>query len=304
MTFGVTVWCFLLSYIIVALLEYSRLALPFRSRPFWLIASMSLGWLTHTMFLMDRLWLDLEAQGFLASWFQWALLVAWGIATIYLVLLVRRPDNAFGTFMLPLLMATIALALSLRNSTPFARNTTISLWAMVHNVSMMVGTMIITFGLATGLMYLVQSFRLKHKLKSQRAFRLPSLEYLQSLNRTSLFVSFAMLALGLLSGAALNLNRDGHIAWLSGGIIFTFALTAWSLVAVIIELFTVRNFGGKRTAYLTIANFLFLAVVLGIVFSSAHQGAAKPKPDDHRVVPAQDEVPVAIRMGVVSTCTG
>ena len=271
MKFGVTVWCFLLSYVIVVLLEYSRLAFPLRYRGALLIGATAIGWLTHTMFLADRLWLDMPAQGVLSSWFQWALLVAWGIATLYLWLLLRRPDNAFGTFILPVLLAVIGLALGLRNSAPFERDTTISLWRTIHAISLLVGTMVITFGLATGLMYLVQSYRLKHKLKSPRSFRLPSLEYLQSLNRICLFVAFAMLSVGLLSGIVLNLNRDGHIAWLSGGIVFTFALCAWSLAAVIIELTTYRTFGGKRTAYLAVANFAFLVLVLGFVMLSPHQ---------------------------------
>ncbi|MGN6547972.1 MAG: hypothetical protein ACTHK7_23260 [Aureliella sp.] len=275
MKFGVTVWCFLLSYLIVAVLEYSRLAFPFRSRPLWLIGAMSLGWLTHTMFLADRLWFDMPAQGVLSSWFQWALLVAWGIASLYLLLLIRRPENAFGTFILPLLLASIGLALGLRNSEPFERETTVSLWRTIHAISLLLATMVITVGMATGLMYLVHSYRLKRKLKSRRGFRLPSLEYLQSLNRPCLFISFAMLAVGLLSGIVMNLNRDGHVAWLSSGILFTFALCAWSLAAVIIELTTYRAFGGKRTAYLTIANFVFLALVLGFVLLSPNQHAGE-----------------------------
>ncbi len=78
----------------------------------------------------------------------------------------------------------------------------------IHGISLSVGTMVIIFGLGTGLMYLVQSYRLKHKLKSVRSFRLPSLEYLQWLNRTSIFVSCAMLTVGLLSGIVLNLNKE------------------------------------------------------------------------------------------------
>ena len=306
MNFGVTVWCFLLSYVIVVVLEYSRLFFPARSRPLWLIGAMSVGWLTHTMFLADRLWLDMAAQGVLSSWFQWSLLVAWGIATIYLLLLIKRPENAFGTFMLPVLLAMIGLALSLRNAVPFERDTTINLWFMIHAVSWMVGTMIITFGLATGLMYLVQSYRLKHKFKSKRGFRLPSLEYLQSLNRLCLFVSFAMLAIGLLSGIVLNLNRDGHIAWLSGGIVFSFALCAWSLAAVIIELATYRTFGGKRTAYLTVANFLFLALALGLVLLTPHQRAgveSKSKPAALRHIPATTITGQCIH-GAELRCTG
>lgn len=308
MKFGVTVWCFLLSYVIVAVLEYSRLAFPIRFRQLWLIGAMSLGWLTHTMFLADRLWLDMAAQGVLSSWFQWALLVAWGLATLYLLLLLRRPDNAFGTFILPVLLAMIGLALSLRNTAPFERDTTIGLWRTIHAISLLVGTMVITFGLATGLMYLVQSYRLKHKWKSKRGFRLPSLEYLQSLNRLCLFVSFAMLAAGLLSGIVLNLNRSGHIAWLSGGIVFTFALCAWSLVAVLIELATYRTFGGKRTAYLAVANFVFLALVLGFVLLSPHQRTEQlptAAPQQSSAAPAMDErLIAAIDQGARPRCIG
>jgi len=271
MKFGVTVWCFLLSYIIVMVLEYSRLFFTLRSRTLWLIGAMSIGWITHTMFLFDRLGLHANTQGLLSSWFQWALLVAWGVASIYLGLLIRRPDNAFGTFMLPLLLASIAVALSLRDAQPFERDTTINLWRTIHAISLLVGTMIIAFGMATGLMYVVQSYRLKHKIKPRQGFRLPSLEYLQSLNRMCLFISFAMLALGLLSGIVLNVNRSGHIAWFSGGIIFTFALCTWSLIAVIVETTAYRAFGGKRTAYLTIANFIFLVIVLALVMWTPHQ---------------------------------
>ncbi len=71
MTFGVTVWCFVLSYIIVAVLEYSRPLIAFRARAYLIIGWMLLGWLTHTMFLADRMWLDMQAQGVLASWYQW-----------------------------------------------------------------------------------------------------------------------------------------------------------------------------------------------------------------------------------------
>ncbi len=222
-----------------------------------------------------------------------ALLVAWGIATLYIVLLLRRSDNALGTFMLPLLLGTIALAFMWQKAEPFQRDTAISLWGRIHGISLMVGTLSITFGLGTGLMYLVQSYRLKHKLKTVRTFRLPSLEYLQSLNRMSLFVSSAMLTAGLLSGIVLNLNQAGHIAWLSAGILVPFALCAWSIMAVILELTAYHAVGGKRTAYLTLANFVFLAVVLGFFFLSPHRSETSWLDQRHRA----DE-------GAVIACTG
>ena len=180
-------------------------------------------------------------------------------------------DNALGTFILPLLMGSIFLAFLWRDAPPFPRTEAISLWGRIHGISLSVGTMVIIFGLGTGLMYLVQSYRLKHKFKSVRSFRLPSLEYLQWLNRTSIFVSCAMLTIGLLSGIVLNLNKDEHITWFSAGIIVPFALCLWSAVAVVLELTSYRTFGGKRTAYLTLANFVFLALVLGLFFLTPHQ---------------------------------
>ena len=271
MTFGVTVSCFVLSYIIVVVLEYSRHVFALKARPYLILGWMVVGWLTHTMYLADQMWLDMAAQGLLASWFQWALLVAWGVSTLYIVLLIRRMDNALGTFILPLLMGSIFLAFLWRDAPPFPRTEAISLWGRIHGISLSVGTMVIIFGLGTGLMYLVQSYRLKHKFKSVRSFRLPSLEYLQWLNRTSIFVSCAMLTIGLLSGIVLNLNKDEHITWFSAGIIVPFALCLWSAVAVVMELTSYRTFGGKRTAYLTLANFVFLALVLGLFFLTPHQ---------------------------------
>ena len=271
MTFGVTVWCFVLSYIIVAVLEYSRPVLAFSARPYLILGGMALGWLTHTMYLADRMWLDMAAQGLLASWFQWALLVSWGISTLYIVLLIRRMDKALGTFILPLLLGSIAVAFLWRDAPPFQRSATIGLWARIHGISLLIGAMVIIFGLGTGLMYLVQSYRLKHKMKSVRSFRLPSLEDLQWLNRTSIFISCAGLTIGLLSGIVLNLNKEEHINWFSAGIIVPFALCLWSVVAVLLELTTYRSFGGKRTAYLTLANFVFLALVLGLFYLTPHQ---------------------------------
>lgn len=277
MNFGVTVTCFLLGYTLVLILEFSRWIGRVRGRSLWLLGAMGISWVAHTLFLVDQLWLVMPDHGrplVLSSWFQWALLVAWGIATIYMGLLIRRPDNAFGTFILPLLLGVIGVALAVRGAAPFERSTTISLWRYLHAISLLVGTMMITFGMAVGAMYLVQAYRLKHKFKPGKGFRLPSLEYLQSFNRMCLFISFIMLAAGLLSGIALNLNRDGQIAWFNGGILFTFALSAWSLAAALIELFAKENLGGRRTAYLTISNFLFLSLVLSFVFLSSHGQAS------------------------------
>lgn len=275
---GVTVTCFLLSYLIALLLELSRLAIRFPGRNLILIGMLGLGWLAHTLFLVNQLSGGAAGNAsplWLSSWFQWTILGAWGLAGTYLFLLIRNPQSAIGVFLTPPILALILLAMVVRNSPPFSPETTVGVWRMIHGVSLLVGTMFICFGVAFGAMYLVQSRRLKSKLRPSKGFSLPTLEFLQSMNRLSLFMSVVGLGLGMISGVAMNVGEDGKIAWLSGGIVFTFALFIWSLVAAIMEIASQSSLGGRRTAYLAIANFVFLLIVLGIVLFSSHGQAPK-----------------------------
>lgn len=275
---GVTVTCFLLSYLIALLLELSRLAVRFPGRNMILIGMLGLGWIAHTLFLVNDLSGGSGSQSplWLSSWFQWAILGAWGLTGTYLYLLIRNPQSAIGAFLMPPILALIALAMFVRNSPPFKPETTVGLWRLIHGVSWLVGTMFICFGVAFGAMYIVQSLRLKSKRRPTKGFSLPTLEFLQSMNRLSLFVSMVSLGVGMISGVAMNVGEDGKIAWLSGGIVVTFALFIWSLVASIIEVASQSSLGGRRTAYLAIANFVFLLIVLGIVLFSSHGQAQKP----------------------------
>ena len=275
---GVTVTCFLLSYLIALLLELSRLAIRFPGRNVILIGMLGLGWIAHTLFLMNQLSASAGGEAspqWLSSWFQWAILGAWGLAGTYLFLLIRNPQSAIGAFLSPPILALIFLAMIVRNAPPFSPETTAGVWRSIHGVSLLIGTMFICFGVAFGAMYLVQSSRLKSKRRPSKGFSLPTLEFLQSMNRMSLFVSVIGLGLGMISGVAMNVGEDGKIAWLSGGIVFTFALFAWSLAAATMEVTSQSSLGGRRTAYLAIANFVFLLIVLGIVLFSSHGQSQK-----------------------------
>jgi hypothetical protein len=231
------------------------------------------GLLAHTLFVLNQFW-TLDLQGgepqLLSNWFQWMILSAWGLAVACLVLTVRNPNGSMGLFLIPTILALIGLAQLVRNLKPFQPETTINLWRAIHGVSLLVGTMFICFGLAFGVMYLVQSNRLKSKKRSASKFKLPTLEFLQSMNRLSLFASAIGLAVGLLSGVILNFNREGHIAWFSGGIVFTCALFVWALIAAVLEFTSTGSLGGRRSAYLVISNFVFLTLVLTMVLVSSH----------------------------------
>ncbi len=270
---AVTVTCFLLSYSLALLLELIRLVARFPGRHLVLLVMLGLGWIAHSLFLMNQLYADVvdsTRPHLLANWFEWIMLLAWGLATAYLILLIRNLQTAIGIFLVPLVLGLIVLGLSQRGGAPFTPETAIGLWRIIHGVSLLVGTMFICFGVAFGTMYLLQSKRLKSRRPASKFLRLPTLEFLQSMNRLSLFVSVVSLGLGMISGAAMNLNAVGGISWFSGGIIFTLALFVWSLVAAVMELTARSSLGGRRTAYLAIANFVFLIVVLAIMLFSSH----------------------------------
>ncbi len=270
---GVTISCFLLSYLLVLLMEASRIFLKLPGRNVLLIGMLVVGLIAHSIFLVNQLsieTLDAQRPQLLSNWFQWAVLGAWGLALACLILTIRNPNGSMGLFLIPLVLALIGLAQFLRDSAPFNPETTINIWRAIHGVSLLVSTMFIALGLAFGAMYLVQSHRLKTRKLHRSRIKLPALEFLQSMNRLSLFSSAAGLALGLLSGIVLNFNREGQISWFSGGVLFTFALFAWVLCAALVELASRGALGGRRSAYLVIANFIFMVLVLALVLYGSH----------------------------------
>lgn len=266
---GVTVSCFLLSYLVVLAMEALRFVFKVPGRTKLLIGMLIAGLVAHSIFLVNQ-FIATDGSQLLANWFQWAVLGAWGLALAYLVLIIRNPQGSFGIFLIPFILALIGLGQLLRDSDPFQAEMTISVWRIIHGVSLIVGTMFICFGVSFGIMYLLQSHRLKKRKKRSPRFQLPTLEFLQSMNRLSLFASTIALAIGMVSGFILNLNRDGQLAWFSSGIVVSCALFGWALMASVVELAGKGSLGGRKSAYLVIANFVFFVMVLGIVLWTSH----------------------------------
>lgn len=293
---GVTLTCFSLSYLIVLLLESTRLMwrIPYRMIAVWVMLSM--GLFTHAVYLWNvaqKEIAELGSSGLLASWHDWSLLAAFGLAITYTSLLWKRPDTAVGTFILPLILLLIGLSWSVAAATPFPRSTTVSVWAIAHGSSLLVGTMVVSLGFAVGLMYLVHAHQLKQKRRKPSAFRLPSLEYLQSLNRSCLYVSTLLLALGFLSGIILNLNLKGKVGWTEGGVLVSLLLFAWLVSAIWIDRYYHAGGPGRRVAYLTVINFCFLVSALLAVVATPHgRGPSDSIPANKQKVetPAASEV--------------
>jgi hypothetical protein len=284
---GVSLTCFLFSYLAVLCLEIWRLFSKSSARNWLVMIGMFAGLIAHTIFLGNELFGG-QSGRMLSNWFQWVVLGAWGLAIACTYLMARNPAGNIGLFVIPMVLALIGIAVLVRDNQPFETNSAKTLWAQVHGISLMLSTMFIFQGFAFGVMYLVQSHRLKNKTKVRRLLRLPALEFLQSINRMNLFVSAGALGIGMLSGILLNLSRDDQVSWIGGGVLFSLALFVWALIAALLESTSQSSLGGRRGAYLSIASFVFLVVVLLLVMLSTHGRSPQSSQASHQPV-AQSE---------------
>lgn len=266
---GVSLTCFLFSYLIVLVLEIWRLFSKLPARNWLVMIGMVAGLVAHSIFLANELFGG-QSTRMLSNWFEWLVLGAWGLAIACTYLMVRNPAGNIGLFVIPMVLVLIGIALLVRDYQPFSTNSAKSFWGQVHGVSLLLSTMFIFQGFAFGVMYLVQSHRLKNKTKSRRLLRLPALEFLQSINRLNLFASAIALGIGMLSGVLLNFSREDRVTWIGGGVLISLALFVWALIAALLESSSQSSLGGRRGAYLSIASFVFLVVALLFVMLSTH----------------------------------
>ncbi|MBM3999915.1 MAG: cytochrome C assembly protein [Planctomycetes bacterium] len=274
---GVTITCFAASYALALVLEGTRLLgrLPAR-HPLMLLIGAA-GLFAHSVYLVNLAYREASArEGVFASWYDWSLLTAWILAAAYLALAARRPANSVGIFLLPLVLVAIGLAMATRRLPPFAASRALGSWRIVHGGALLVGTVAVILGFATGLMYLLHSYRLKHKLPPRPGLRLPSLEWLQRFNRETLWISTGLLAVGLTAGIVMNVSPTGpDVLWTDSVVLSSGALFLWLVAVTLFEAVYHPSRQGRKVAYLTLAHFLFLALALVLVVLGGH--ASRPR---------------------------
>ncbi len=276
---GITITCFAASYTVALLLEGTRLWFRFAARQVVIMLVALAGLLAHTIHLVNLAIQEAhQRQGVFASWYDWSLLTAWVLAAAYVGLALRRPQNAVGIFLLPLVLVAVGLARVTQALPPFSQSSALVSWRFVHGSALLIGTVAVVLGFATGVMYLVHSYRLKHKLPPRPGLRLPTLEWLQRFNRETLWISTGSLALGLVSGIVLNLSRSGPgVLWTDSVVLSSGLLFLWLVAVTLFESVYRPARQGRKVAYLTMASFIFLALALLMIAFGGH--ASEPRPD-------------------------
>lgn len=289
---GISVTCFVGSYLVAMGLELTRPVFRLPARTAFIGGFTVAGLIAQAVYLVMLANPQQSIDGapiggdvgLLADWYSWSLLLAWAVALAYLVLFLRRPDTTIGYFLLPPVLGLILLALAVHDWEPFNRQRAAGLWRTIHGMSMLLGAAIVLIGFLAGIMYLVQSARLKRKRRGSSGLKLPTLEWLQGLNRAALVASMIAVAVGTFAGVVMNLNASGSVAWTSRGIVLPMVLLLWLVAATTIEFVYRPARQGRKIAYLTLASFGFLVLAMSGVLGSGHGAVSKNQnqPPDSR----------------------
>jgi len=193
------------------------------------------------------------------------LLIASLFGVMVLFLQSRGGVAGLVTFALPVL--TLILAWSVCASAwtfhPFEID---SVWMVVHLACVFLGALFFCVAAVAGGMFLYAQWRLRHKAETLGAPRLASLEAIERLMVWASALGFSLLTLGLVTGLVIVTSgptRLGPGWWYSPKIIL--AVVVWLIYALVMNTRHATRFRGVRAAWLSIAGFVLLWVVFGIV---------------------------------------
>lgn len=280
---GITVLCFAASYAVALALEIAGLWIRFGWHRVAMVVMAVAGLVAHTLYLGMHALQGSETLGSAADWY---LVVAWVLAATYLSVVFSRPGSAMGLFVLPLVLGLIAVS-RWASSEPLAMNEGFHFWSRLHGGLLVAATVTVCLGSLSGLMYLIQSWRLKHKVPPSPRFRLPSLEWLEQVNSRSLGISAILVAGGVISGivlARLVHRGDADYRLLGDPVVLSLVvMLVWLLLAEMFRVVYPAARRGRKVAYLTLASFGFLVIALvSLAASGTHGGPSKrlsPQPD-------------------------
>jgi ABC-type uncharacterized transport system permease subunit len=236
------------------------------------------GFLAHTLYLAHRV-VEYSATP-LSSSFDWCLVAAWLLVAAYLYLSYYYPRAALGLYMLPMVLALVVAA-AFADPTPFAAHEALRAWGAVHGIALLLGTLTVMVGFVAGLMYLVQSYRLKHKQPPSPGFRLPTLEWLEKVNSRVIILSALLIGVGFLAGIILNMvgRGDGRAVPWSDPVIWSSALMlGWLVSAAVFNVVYRPSRRGRKVAYLTVVSFGFLVLSLTMFLLVDSEHGSTPSP--------------------------
>jgi ABC-type uncharacterized transport system permease subunit len=259
---GLNLLCFSACYLVALILELPGIWSRVRFRRVACLIAASAGVIAHTAYLGQRV-IEMPYVP-LASHHDWLMIAAWILAEIYVGTLFYYPRASLGVFLLPAVLALIGMSL-FAETQPLASFQAPRVWGLVHGVFLLFGTIAVLLGFLAGLMYLVQSRRLKQKIPPAEGLRLPSLEWLERMNSRALGAAVLLVGGGFITGVLSRFAQQGgqgNVPWGDPVVLSLVAMFGWLIVAEVFRLVYPAARQGRKVAFLTIAAFLFLILML------------------------------------------
>jgi ABC-type transport system involved in cytochrome c biogenesis permease subunit len=269
----ITIFCFAASYTVALVLELMQLFGPRKVPRVLGFAFGGAGLLAHTLYLVIRP-LSLSSQvGSL-------LFLAWILAVFYLYGSIHHRQLAWGVFVLPLVLALIALG-SREPQTPSSAPGWLPdvnalrgerFWGLLHGTLLLLAAVGVCVGFLASIMYLIQTNRLRAKTPPGEGVRLLSLERLEEMNRRAITLAFPLLTAGVLIGVVLivQAGANSSLAWTDPRILSTAVL--WVVFAILLYLRYGFHVRGRHVALLTIVAFCLLLFTLATSHSTIPGG--------------------------------
>ncbi|WP_435008550.1 cytochrome C assembly family protein [Tundrisphaera lichenicola] len=258
-----SVLCFGGTYGLALACDLARFVVRGQARWYATLALTTLGWVVQTAYLGN---LALESRQLpVSTVFESLLVLSWVLAGVGLYLIVRSPKPvAVGVFVLPVVLALVIVAgvwAPREDWVASGWGGPTRFWGAAHGILYLVGAVGSCVAFAAGLMYLAQSYRLKHKRPPRFGFKLPSLEESERLNRGAITLAFPFLTAGLLVGVVMEvaLRKAGHsrLGWNDPKVVS--GVLMWLVFAGLLHARFRPEMRGRRVMVFTVIAFLCLA---------------------------------------------
>ncbi len=199
-------------------------------------------------------------------------LFAWMVSIIYLALEIRHGQKSVGAFLLPIPIILMVLATLLNRPETYTPQVDLRGALFAYHVTSNIfaySAFTVSFILST--LYLLQHRQIRIRRPGLLFSRLPSLELLERMNRTSVAIGVPVLSVGIVLGLIwahkLHMLRglDPKLVW---------SFLTLLVYAGYLYLEKKGNWKGKRSAIISVCGFLIIIFSYSIVnlfFSSFHK---------------------------------
>lgn len=207
----------------------------------------------------------------ISNLFEFGLFFVWGIALVFLIIDYKFELWAVGIFALPvaimLLMWLFTLDTSVRPLMPALRSN----WLFVHVLTAVLAYGAFAVSCALSIMYLFKDYFLQKKKVSKVIDLLPSLELLDEISYKVIFIGMPCLTIMLVTGAIwAEYSWGSYWSWDPKE---TWSLITWFIYAAYLHLRLIRNWKGRKTAYISIIGFaavMFTFIGVSYLLPGAH----------------------------------